>query len=96
MGPKAEVTAFIFDVCFTPNIGHSFDSSALLLRANKRHRSRMAAQSAGIVNYSRRAGQRTVSTPDLVPEGGKFIKAVYTYAALRTPHTHYNQNAQQA
>ena len=37
-----------------------------------------------------------VSTPNLVPEGRKFIKAVYTYAALRTPHTHYNQNAQQA
>jgi Resolvase, N terminal domain len=29
---KAEVTALIFDVCFTPDIGHSFDSSALLLR----------------------------------------------------------------
>jgi hypothetical protein len=32
------VTALIFDVCFTPNIRHPFDSSALPFRAKSRHR----------------------------------------------------------
>ena len=54
------MTALIFDVCFTPNIRHSLDRSARRLRANKRHRSRMAAQSAGIVNYSRREAEKYV------------------------------------
>ena len=36
-GSQAEVTALIFDVCFTPNIRHLFDRSARPLRANKRH-----------------------------------------------------------
>jgi hypothetical protein len=35
-GSKAEVTALILDVCFTPDIRHSFDSSVLQLRANVR------------------------------------------------------------
>jgi hypothetical protein len=33
-GSQAEVTALIFDVCFTPNIRHPFDSSARQLRAD--------------------------------------------------------------
>jgi hypothetical protein len=33
LGSQAEVTALIFDVCFTPNIRHSFDGSARQLRA---------------------------------------------------------------
>ena len=30
-----------FDVCFTPNIRHSFDSSPLPFRAKKRHRANL-------------------------------------------------------
>jgi hypothetical protein len=47
LGPKGEVTALISDVCFTPNIRHSFDSSALPFRARKRHRSPLFDQLVG-------------------------------------------------
>jgi hypothetical protein len=45
---KSSMRAYVFRC--SPNNGHRQDTSAGPFRANKRHRSRMAAQSAGIVN----------------------------------------------
>ena len=49
-GQETDMTASTCDVGFTPESGHSLRQSECLLCANKRHRSRMAAQSAGIIN----------------------------------------------
>src|SRR5260370_39892766 len=45
---KSSMRAYVFR--FAPKSGHCKMHSACPFRANKRHRSRMAAQSAGIIN----------------------------------------------
>ena len=50
LGSKADLSAPKSDFRYTPDSGLKMDIAPCPFRANRRHRSRMAVQSAGIVN----------------------------------------------